>query len=92
MARATTKAAASQSSASKKATGKATTKATSKAKANGLDKFLEGQLGALEDERSNYLRQAETKMAELEARLLRYMVAQTVAIGGIVFALLRLVK
>jgi len=67
MARATTKAAASQSSASKKATGKATTKATTKAKANGLDKFLEGQLGALEEERSNYLRQAESLQAEADS-------------------------
>jgi hypothetical protein len=34
----------------------------------------------------------EAKMAELEARILRYMVAQTAVFGGIVFGLLRLVK
>jgi hypothetical protein len=34
----------------------------------------------------------EAKMAELEARMLRYMVAQTAVFAGIVFALQRLVK
>jgi DnaK suppressor protein len=70
MARATTKAAASQSSATKKANDKSTTKASSKGakgKANGLDKFLEGQLELLEDERTNYLHQAETLQAEADS-------------------------
>jgi DnaK suppressor protein len=66
MARATTKAAASQSSATKKATEKTTTKGA-KGKANGLDKFLEGQLELLEAERSNYLHQAETLQAEADS-------------------------
>jgi DnaK suppressor protein len=70
MARATTKAAASRSSASKKATSKAgSAKSGSKgaAKANGLDKFLEEQLEALEQERSTYLRQAESLQAEADS-------------------------
>jgi DnaK suppressor protein len=66
MARATTKAAASQSSATKKASEKSTTKGA-KGKANGLDKFLEGQLELLEAERSNYLHQAETLQAEADS-------------------------
>jgi RNA polymerase-binding protein DksA len=75
MARATTKAAANQPSASKKATGAKTTSsedkkagaAKAKAKGNGLDKFLEEQLEALKDERATYLRQAESLQAEADS-------------------------
>jgi DnaK suppressor protein len=75
MARATTKAAAGRSSATKKATSKTTAKAGAKgtakgkgsAKSNGLDKFLEDQLKALEEERATYLRQAESLQAEADS-------------------------
>jgi DnaK suppressor protein len=79
MARATTKAAATRSPATKKATGSpdaasedrraATVKTKTKgtAKGNGLDKFLEEQLQALEEERATYLRQAENLQAEADS-------------------------
>jgi DnaK suppressor protein len=51
-----------------KRTAKATAKATkAKAKAPVLDKFLEGQLQALTEERATYLRQAETLQAEADS-------------------------
>jgi RNA polymerase-binding protein DksA len=78
MARATTKAAANRSPAGEKATSsqdasedrrastvKAKTKGT--AKGNGLDKFLEEQLQALQEERTTYLRQAESLQAEADS-------------------------
>jgi DnaK suppressor protein len=80
MARATTKAAATRSTgSSKKSASKATTKAAAvkktstvskggaKASGNGLDKFLTEQLAALEEERTNYLRQAENLQAEADS-------------------------
>ena len=78
MARATTKAAATRSTGSpKKATTKAaamqksstaTPKGGAKAASNGgLDKFLIEQLEALEDERTNYTRQAENLQAEADS-------------------------
>lgn len=78
MARATTKAAATRSTGSpKKATTKAaamqksstaTPKGGAKAASNGgLDKFLVEQLEALEDERTNYTRQAENLQAEADS-------------------------
>jgi DnaK suppressor protein len=77
MARATTKAAATRSTGSpKKATQKAaamkksstTAPRGAKAGSNGnLDKFLTEQLAALEEERANYLRQAETLQAEADS-------------------------
>jgi DnaK suppressor protein len=79
MARATTKAAATRSTGSpKKATTKAaamknSSTATPKggaktASGNGsLDKFLVEQLEALEEERKNYTRQAETLQAEADS-------------------------
>jgi DnaK suppressor protein len=69
MARATTKAAAGKSSATKKATKSTSAKSGSKgaAKANGLDKFMQEQLEALEQERSTYLRQAESLQAEADS-------------------------
>ena len=78
MARATTKAAATRSTGSpKKATTKAaamqksstaTPKGGAKAASNGgLDKFLIEQLEELEDERTNYTRQAENLQAEADS-------------------------
>jgi RNA polymerase-binding transcription factor len=67
MAKATTKAATRSSSTAKK---NPATKAKSAAKSrgsNGLDKFLEGQLVALQEERATYLRQAETLQAEADS-------------------------
>jgi DnaK suppressor protein len=78
MARATTKAAATRTTGSPK---KATTKAAAKQKSTtatpkggakaasngGLDKFLVEQLEALEDERTNYTRQAENLQAEADS-------------------------
>jgi DnaK suppressor protein len=74
MARATTKAAATQT-ASKKATGAKTAASEdkkagagkAKSKGNGLDKFLAEQLQALQEERSTYLRQAESLQAEADS-------------------------
>jgi DnaK suppressor protein len=74
MAKATTKAASRSSTTQKKSA--ATTKATAAKKSasgsktaarNGLDKFLEGQLQLLEEERATYLRQAETLQAEADS-------------------------
>jgi DnaK suppressor protein len=76
MAKATTRAANRSSKTAKKAATKATTKSTAsrksgspatKAKANGLDKFQESQLQALEEERATYLRQAESLQAEADS-------------------------
>jgi DnaK suppressor protein len=75
MARATTKAAASRPSADKKATSSKTAASEDskagagkgKTKGNGLDKFFEEQLQALQDERSTYLRQAESLQAEADS-------------------------
>jgi RNA polymerase-binding transcription factor len=73
MAKATTKAATKRKPPAKKAGSKtsvkkaATSKTSTKAKGNGLDKFLEEQLAALEAERTNYLHQAETLQAEADS-------------------------
>ncbi|HEY8544208.1 MAG TPA: TraR/DksA C4-type zinc finger protein [Acidimicrobiales bacterium] len=80
MARSTTKAAATRSTGStkngstKKATPKAAAMTNSKTapkggtKSNGgLDKFLTEQLQALEEERANYTRQAESLQAEADS-------------------------
>jgi DnaK suppressor protein len=77
MARATTKAATRSTGSTKKATSKAaakmnssttTPKGGSKAAGNGkLDKFLVEQLAALEAERANYTRQAESLQAEADS-------------------------
>ena len=58
---ATTKAAAL------KKTSPASAKSAAKASGNGLDKFLTEQLEALEEERTTYLRQAETLQAEADS-------------------------
>lgn len=65
---ATTSAPAKKSTASRKHAGKAgkTGKSAGKKTAT-LDKFLAGQLRALEEERTTYLRQAETLQAEADA-------------------------
>jgi DnaK suppressor protein len=71
MARATTKAAATRPPASKKATGSKKTVSEDRkaggAKANGLDDFLVDQLQALKEERTTYLRQAESLQAEADS-------------------------
>jgi RNA polymerase-binding protein DksA len=64
MAKSTTKT-APKSSSSAKTTSKA--KDGAKAPSNGLDKFLEGQLELLKEERATYLRQAETLQAEADS-------------------------
>jgi RNA polymerase-binding transcription factor len=73
MAKATTKATTKRSTSTNKAGSKktvkkaATGKTATKAKGNGLDKFLEEQLTALQEERTNYLHQAETLQAEADS-------------------------
>jgi DnaK suppressor protein len=68
MAKATTKTATRSSSTAKK-TPASKTKAAKEpgSGSNGLDKFLEGQLEALETERATYLRQAESLQAEADS-------------------------
>jgi RNA polymerase-binding transcription factor DksA len=66
-------AATKASSKSAKSGGKATKaarsrgKAASKGKKATLDKFLEGQLALLEEDKASYLRQAETLQAEADS-------------------------
>jgi DnaK suppressor protein len=73
MAKATTKAASRSSTPAKKSTttkasgAKKSTAASKTAARNGLDKFLEGQLKLLEEERATYLHQAETLQAEADS-------------------------
>jgi DnaK suppressor protein len=64
----------SKSAKSAKSGGKATKpaksgtgKAASKGKQATLDKFLEGQLAMLEEDKASYLRQAETLQAEADS-------------------------
>jgi hypothetical protein len=57
-----------------------------------LDHKIDAAVARLDHKIDTAVARLETKMAELEARMLRYMVGQTLAIGGIVFALLRLLK
>jgi DnaK suppressor protein len=67
MAKATTKAATRSSSTAKKAPSSKTKEADKATSSNGLDKFQESQLEALEAERATYLRQAETLQAEADS-------------------------
>ncbi|MGE3621660.1 MAG: TraR/DksA C4-type zinc finger protein [Acidimicrobiia bacterium] len=69
MARATKAAAATTKAAAKKAAGGATAAkkaAAPRKKAATLDRFLEGQLKALEEERATYTRQAASLRAEAD--------------------------
>jgi len=67
MAKATTKAATRSSSTAKKNPASKAKSAAKSRGSNGLDKFLEGQLVALQEERATYLRQAETLQAEADS-------------------------
>ena len=67
MAKATTKAATRSSSTAKKNPASKAKSAAKSGGSNGLDKFLEGQLVALQEERATYLRQAETLQAEADS-------------------------
>jgi hypothetical protein len=68
------------------------TKADLDAAVARLEAKIGGEVTRLDHKIDTAVARLETKMAELEARMLRYMVGQTLAIGGIVFALLRLLK
>jgi len=65
----TTKSAAKTTTkaAALKKTSPASAKSAAKASGNGLDKFLTEQLEALSEERTTYLRQAETLQAEADS-------------------------
>jgi RNA polymerase-binding protein DksA len=67
MAKATTKTAARSSSTAKKTPASKAKDTAKSGPPNGLDKFQESQLQALEDERATYLRQAETLQAEADS-------------------------
>jgi hypothetical protein len=53
---------------------------------------LEAKIAAVEAKIDTKIAGVEGKIAELEAKMLRYMIGQTAAIGAIVFGLLRLLK
>jgi len=67
MGKATTQAATRSSSTAKKNPASKAKSAAKSGGSNGLDKFLEGQLVALQEERATYLRQAETLQAEADS-------------------------